>query len=346
MSPSLSVRRSIRMTFWLSIFALVSGGCLPNRVVIDLNPGDLELVETEVLTDPGAARSGPKVALIDVSGLISMSPSGGLILGRSNAVDSLVARLNKAEADGQVRAVVLRVNSPGGTVAASETMYNEIRRFREQTGKPVVVSMAEVAASGGYYISLAADRIYAQPTSITGSIGVIVQTVNFSRGMERIGIDARAVTSGPNKDLANPFVPEREAHFAILQGHVDQFYEEFRELVVERRPALEESDVAWATDGRVVTGKDAEERGLVDALGGVREAFAEARSLAGLERARLVKYHTVGVEPRSPYATARGPEPVGDAGTQINLFQLNLPESLLPSAGFYYLWAPGVQPAP
>lgn len=172
MSPTFNRRR-----FWfpaaVGLTALLgAAGCLPNRVVIDLDPGDMELTETEVLSDPGAARSGPKVALIDVSGIISMSPSSGLLVGRTNAVDSLVARLNKAEGDPMVRAVVLRVNSPGGTVAASETMYQEIRRFREKSGKPVVVSMAEVAASGGYYISLAADRVYAQPTSITGSIGV------------------------------------------------------------------------------------------------------------------------------------------------------------------------------
>lgn len=346
MTPAPSVRAGRLAAALTLLLTLGSAGCLPSRVVIDLAPGDTELVETEVLADPGAARSGQKVALIDISGLLSMSPSTGLFVGRSNAVDSLVARLSKAEGDPTVRAVVLRVNSPGGTVAASETMYNEVRLFRERSGKPVVVSMAEVAASGGYYVSLAADRLYAQPTTITGSIGVIIQTVNLSRGMQRIGIDARAVTSGPNKDLANPFVPEREGHFAILQDHVNEFYEAFRELVVERRTKLEQSDVDWATDGRVVTGKDAHEKGLVDALGGVREAFVEARTLAGLERARLVKYHTDATQPRTPYASAQSAGPIGEQGTQINLLQLNFPESLLPSAGFYYLWAPGVPDLP
>lgn len=346
MTPTARVLRRLIWAIFGLFVAVGTPGCLPNRVVIDLTPADTELVETEVLADPGAARSGPKVALLDVSGLISMTPMSGLFVGRSNAVDSLVAGLSKAENDPNVRAVLLRVNSPGGSVAASETMYAEISRFREKSGKPVVVTMGEVAASGGYYISLAADRIYAQPTTITGSIGVIVQTINFSRGLERIGIEARAVTSGPNKDIANPLVPQREAHFAIIQEQVDEFYAAFRELVVVRRPGLDAGDLDWATDGRVVTGRIARDRGLVDGLGGVRDAFTEARTLAGLERARLVKYHTVGAEPRSAYATASAREPTGDPGTQINLLQLNLPEALLPSAGFYYLWAPGVMPAP
>ncbi|HBS29186.1 MAG TPA: signal peptide peptidase SppA [Phycisphaerales bacterium] len=331
----------------LGVCAIGATGCLPSRVVIDLAPGDGRLVETVVLADAGAGGSGPKIALIDVTGLISHTPGGGLIAGRASAVDSLVARLAKAEQDPLVRAVVLRVNSPGGTVAASETVYHEVRRFRQATSKPVVVSMAEVAASGGYYLSLAADRIVAQPTTITGSIGVILQTVNFSQGMARLGIEARAVTSGPNKDLANPLTPAREGHYGILQGQVDEFYASFRALVLERRPALSPADAQWATDGRVMTGARAHEAGLVDELGGVRDAFASARRLAGVERARLVKYHAQGAEPRSPYSTT-GPTvpPSAAGGTEINMIQLNLPEGLLPTAGFYYVWTPGIEGLP
>jgi protease-4 len=323
----------------LLAFIAVSG-CLPSRFVIDLAGSDGRLAEKDVMGDAGATA---KVALIDVEGLISHSASGGLFAGASNSVDELVSRLELAEKDEKVRAVVLRVNSPGGTVAASDTMYNEIASFRARTKKPVVVSMAEVAASGGYYISLAADRIIAQPSTITGSIGVLVQTVNFSKGMAMIGIEARAVTSGANKDLTNPLEPMREGHYAIIQGTVDEFYRGFRQHVAVGRPGIDASRMDGLTDGRVFTGEQALREGLVDANGGLREAFAEAKRLAGTTGARMVKYHTPGRVPTSPYATASLPASTPSAttqGTQFNLVQMNLSQPLVPTAGFYYLWLP------
>lgn len=329
----------------LIALASILASCLPNRVMIDLAPSDGKLIEKTVLTDPGVRGRGPKVALIDVNGLISHAPvSGGLFLGTSNSVDRLAGQLDKAEHDPRVRAIVLRVDSPGGTVAASETMYNEIRLFRERTHKPVVVSMSEVAASGGYYISLAADRIIAQPTSITGSIGVIMQTVNFSGGMAKLGITARAVKSGPMKDLANPLEPMRDEQYAVLQSTVDDFYRGFVDLVVLRRgDALDPAELDILTDGRVFTGRQALAHGLVDELGGLRDAFAVAKTLAGIPDARLVKYHAEGRVPLSPYAAAIDPSLTPTAGArQINLMQLNLPGGLSPSSGFSYLWTPSV----
>lgn len=325
----------------LVVSAAAIPGCLPNRFVIDLAGSDGKLLQKDVMGDAGATA---KVALIDVEGLIAHSASGGLFAGAGNSVDELVARLDLAEKDEKVRAVVLRVNSPGGTVAASDTMYNEIASFRARSKKPVVVSMAEVAASGGYYISLAADRVIAQPTTITGSIGVLVQTVNFSKGMAMIGVEARAVTSGANKDLTNPLQPMREEHYAIIQGTVDEFYRGFRGRVAQSRPVIEASRLDTITDGRVFTGETALREGLVDALGGVREAFDEAKRLAGIKSARLVKFHTPGRTPSSAYATATAPASVpvagSSSGTQINLVQLNLAHPLAPGAGFYYLWVP------
>ncbi len=320
-------------------------GCLPGRVSIDLAPRPDGLAETKVISDDGSVNGSPKVALIDVDGTLSHAAGGGLIAGRTNSVDDLVSRLTKAEEDKKVRAVVLRVNSPGGTVAASETMYHEIKAFRERSKKPVVVSMAEVAASGGYYISMAADKVVAQETTITGSIGVIFQTFNMSKGMAMIGIEGRALTSGKNKDMASPFAPIREEQYAVLQKLVDEFYGEFKGLVLARRAALAASGdgaITAATDGRVFTGKQALEAGLVDQLGGLRDAYAEAKKLAGISTARLVKYHASEDKPLSPYATSQAgaiPDAAASGSRDINLLTLRLGGDAARSQ-FLYLWDP------
>jgi protease-4 len=321
-------------------FALGAAGCLPDRVTIDLSPGDGRLKASTVLADDGAGDTAPMIALIDVRGLILDAPSFGVVGPGPNPVDELTNRLEEAAKDPAVRAIILRINSPGGAVTSSDTCYREVRRFAERTGKPVVASLADVAASGGYYIALGADEIVAQPTTVTGSIGVIFQTFNFSEGMARWGVQGRSVVSGPNKAIASPFEPAQERHYAILQGIVDEFAASFRALVAERRPGLSAELLATYTDGRVVTGAEAVRLGLADEVGDVRDAFECAKRLAKLSTARLVKYHAEGSTPRTPYALG-GVDPARSAATTINLMQVNLASGLADSgAGFYYLWIP------
>lgn len=324
--------RALCLVFIASLLA----GCLPSRVTIDLAPRDGKLDES-VVDDDGLSAFGvaPKVAMIDLSGLITEQPTNPLFDSSASMVDRFVAKLDKAADDPRVVAVVLRINSPGGTVSASETLANEIERFRSTTGKPVVASFAEVAASGGYYTALACDRIVAQPSSITGSIGVVIQTFNLSRGMSMIGVSGRAVTSAENKDIANPFEEIDEEHYAILQGMVDEFYTSFRDRVLDRRD-IDESDVRRVTDGRVFTGTTAMGLGLVDELGGVREAFAIAKADAGVERARLVKYHREGVTLTTPYARAQlNGIQTGDDPGPMGWLSGNL------RPGAYYVWTAG-----
>jgi protease-4 len=325
-------------------------------VTFTLGPREGALRETVV---DGDAGSGAKVALIDVRGVILDTARPGLLSGGTSAVDEVVSRLKKAERDPAVKAVVLRINSPGGSVTASDTVYEEVRRFREASGKPVVASLGEVAASGGYYVALAADEVVAQPTSITGSIGVIMPTINVSEGMKKIGIVSRSVKSGPNKDLANPMEPMRDSQYALLQGMVDEFYGRFRGLVVERRGSeggaaasgrgrrLAAERVDELTDGRVVTGAEAVRAGLADREGNLREAFGRAMALAGVPRARLVKYHSEGESPRSPYAAeARAPGGEGAAGAvDVSLLRVDLGGGgweWLPPGQAYYVWSVGV----
>ena len=315
-------------------------GCLPSRITIDLQERNTDLQSTTVMGDPRATKNSPEIALIDLTGVISSAPAGGLVGGGPSLLDTVIARLRQAERDG-VRGVVLRINSPGGTVAASETLADEIADFRERTGTPVVASIADVGASGGYYVALACDTIIAQPSSTTGSIGVLVQTFNLSGAMQRWGVEGRTVTSKPNKDIANPLEPPVEEHYAILQGLVDDFYEDFVARVLTARTDLAQrsDDIETATDGRVFTGRQAHEIGLVDSLGTLRDAFDEAKSRAGLTTARLVKYHADGNPPASPYSIAGVDRPRAQASPLVNI---QVDGAALTTPGFYYLWAPGL----
>ncbi len=325
-------------TVWPLLLIVLLAGCTRWRFVVEAVPGDDELTETEVLSDPGAGGGAAKVALIDLDGLI-IDAERGRILGRvENPVARFAEALHKAEDDSKVRAVVIRINSPGGTVTGSDMIYREINEFRTRSRKPVVVLMGEVAASGGYYISCAGDEILAYPTTITGSVGVIIQTFNFTGGMHKIGITADAITSGPNKAMGSPFEPMPAEQRALFQGIVNEFYDNFLSVVTANRPGLSEADIGWITDGRIITGARAAEVGIVDGLGDLASAFQSAKTRAGVARARLVKYHRPLEYVGSAYASAPAP----NAGTQVNLLQMNLPAWPHEHTGFYYLWDPTV----
>jgi len=323
-------------TLVLVVLLATALGCVPKSITIQLDAKPNQIGESIVMRD---ARGGPKIAQIDLTGVISSASTSPF--GSAAMIDDFAAMIAKAERDPQVKAVLLRINSPGGSVAASETIATLIESFKERTGKPVVASMAEVAASGGYYTAIAADHIIAQPSTITGSIGVIVPTLNFSGGLAKLGIVSRSVTSGKNKDIANPMQPINEAHYEILQGIVDEFYEDFRSRVLAARPGIQDPD--GVLDGEVYTGRTALELGLVDELGGIREAFEAAKELAGLNSAVLVKYHRGGSPPMTPYASAFAPH---TGAPQVSTIEsvLNWKERLTQSGatdpGFYYLWLP------
>jgi protease-4 len=318
----------------LLVLLLLAGGCTRMRFIVEAVPAEDELTETEVLRDEGARASAPKIALIDVSGLIVDAERPGLLRRGENPVSRFTEALRKAADDHRVRGVVVRINSPGGGVTACDILYREVLRFKEQTGRPVVILMADVAASGGYYLACAGDEIVAHPTTVTGSIGVIIQTFNFAEGMRKIGIKADAITSGSNKAMGTPFEPMPPEHRALLQGLVDEFYDSFIEVVTESRPQISPADLEWIEDGRVITGRRAAQVGVVDRLGDLRVAFDAAKTRADVDRARLVKYH----RPIEYVGSAYGSGPA--AGTQVNLLQLNLGGRDPEQPGFYYLWDP------
>jgi protease-4 len=244
---------------------------------------------------PGRKKR-PRIAVVTVAGSIVSGRGGpqGLPFGRSSAGgDTIGAALREVGADEDVSAVVVRVDSPGGSVTGSETIWREVARVRAK-GKPVVASMGAVAASGGYYVAMAADAIIANPGTITGSIGVLTGKLVARELKERLGVGSDSVRTNDNADAWSvnaPFTPEQQA---LVEAEADLFYTDFVRRVAEARHMSVEAVEAVAR-GRVWTGADALEHGLVDELGGLRTAVRRAKVLAGIDadaEVDLVSYPT------------------------------------------------------
>jgi len=311
----------------------ILGGCGGNTGWL-LTPVSLDerLAETVIRSDPGWGVSN-KVAVVDVSGIILNDRSKGFFGEGENPVSLFVEKIDKAQADRHVRALVLRINSPGGGVTASDIMYNRVMQYKAATGKPVIAVLVDIAASGGYYIACAADVIVAHRTTITGSIGVIVQTISFAGTMEKIGVTAEAITSGKMKDMGSPLKPLDKADAAVLQGIVDNFYAKFVSAVDAGRSKLDAAQVEKLADGRVYTADQALKNGLVDSLGYMDEALVLARKRSGVERVKVVMYG----RPAGYRANAYSMVPA--FGAQFNLVNVNAGALMsLAQPRFMYLW--------
>jgi len=227
-----------------------------------------------------------KIAVISLSGTITMQDSS-LFSGETITPDLVKDFLTRAEQDKAVEAIVLRIESPGGEVAPSQEILWEIERVKEV--KPVVVSMGGMAASGGYYISTKADKIVALPTTMTGSIGVISQIMNVEGLLEKLGIQIETFKGGKYKDMYRGFREMTQEEEEIMQEMIDEYYEQFIEVVAEGRE-LNKDDVRGLATGQIYTGTEAKELGLVDALGGLDTAIDLAMELADVEVARVEYY--------------------------------------------------------
>ena len=309
-------------------------GCVPSSLLITPVSARQELVETELSSDGWFALD--KVAIIDVSGVLGNAPRQQLLSQGEHPVSLLLEQLDKARRDSRVKGVILRINSPGGTVVASELMHDEIQHFKK-SGKPIIAVMMDVAASGGYYIACACDEIMAQPSTVTGSIGVIMQLFNMSGTMELLGVTGDAITSGVHKDTGSPFRPMRDEERALFQTIVNDMYGRFVQVVVAGRPKLGEARVRELADGRVYTAGQALEVGLIDRIAPMREAIDALKMRAGVTRGRVVTYHRP-MSYRPNYYATTGVGPTGD----VNLVNLDLGGWLSPTAPqFLYLWQPG-----
>ena len=283
-----------------------------------------------------------KVVLIDLSGVLSAEEREATFgLRRKESTVARVAQiLEQAGEDDDVKAIVLRVNSPGGTVGGSDILYHQIRDFAAEKRVPVVAQVLDVGASGGYYVALAADEIVVQPTSVTGSIGVILFGLNLEGLLDKVGVKDQTIKAGDNKDLGSPLRALRPEERAILQGVLDSMHQRFIDLVHERRQEITDENLAVATDGRIFTAQQALQLGLVDRIGYLDDAIAQARQRAGLSKARVVVYHRPSEYSENIYSLA------GAGPVQVNLVNLDLGGMAEGGARFMYLWRPALAGEP
>jgi protease-4 len=225
---------------------------------------------------------GTHVGLVELSGPISDEGEAGALGASTRGARNIIEELEKARRDKTIKAVVLRVNSPGGSAAASQEIYQAVRRLKET--KPVICSMGDVAASGGYYVAAACDEIYANGSTITGSIGVITQLVNVHELIKRYGVSAPAITSGRYKAAGNPLQPLDPAERELFRTMIMNVYQQFvNDVAAGRQGKLTRAQVLKLADGRVYTGEQAKANKLIDQLGGLHEAVRAAAQRGGIK---------------------------------------------------------------
>ncbi|EGO64577.1 signal peptide peptidase SppA [Acetonema longum] len=236
---------------------------------------------TLAFMSPRQSRSGAaKIAVIYVDGIMIGGRGEAGLLGASGGTDAIIRQLHAAKEDATVKAILLRINSPGGSAPASQEVGEEIKKVR-QSGKIIVTSMADMAASGGYWLAATTDKIYANPATLTGSIGVYIPYANWQELYQKIGIYQEKIKSGPHKDMLAPERSLTPAERAIVQSMVDDLYEQFVQVVAQGRN-LDPEKVRQLADGRIYTGNQAKALGLVDELGNMYDALEGAKQLAGL----------------------------------------------------------------
>jgi protease-4 len=249
--------------------------------------------EEAVVVESKAAKDAKgeeaKIALISLRGIITSSEPGSL---GETMVDDLKMQLQQAARDEKVKAIVLHVDSPGGEVTASDMIYNAVRRVRDEHKKPIVVYMGSLAASGGYYVACGGSYLMANETTLTGSIGVIMQTINYEQLMGKVGVHTVTFKSGAFKDMLSGSRQMTDAEKEYVQGLIMQTYGKFVGIVARERQLDESALRSGLADGRVVSGKDAMEAKLINSLGEIEDAYAKAMELAKIKAATVIRYES------------------------------------------------------
>ncbi|MHB8109057.1 MAG: signal peptide peptidase SppA [Syntrophorhabdaceae bacterium] len=280
-----------------------------------------------------------KVLVIPIRGFLSDIPKkGGFLHDRPSIVEEVVSQFRLAEKDKEIRAVVLEINSPGGSSTASDILYHEIIKFKDRTGTRIVAAFMDVAASGGYYIALPADRIMAHPTTITGSVGVIFVVPKVGGLMDKLGLAVEVKKSGSEKDIASPFRPSTPEEHRILQEMTGKLGGKFLALVAKHRK-MDRKALDDISTARIYLADEALQLKLIDSIGYLSDALSEARNLAGLpDKAKVVVYRRTKYPNDNVYNTSAS----WHNSEGVPLIDLGLPD-IIPALhpGFYYLWQPG-----
>ena len=229
----------------------------------------------------GSNIFGDRIGLLYVEGVItSGQPADSFFITGGTTSDHIVEVVNQAIEDDGIKALVVRINSPGGSAAGSQEIFDAFKRFKD-TGRPIIVSMADIAASGGYYIAAPATEIFANPATLTGSIGVIMQLMNYEGLYNLIGLSDTTIKSGEFKDIGNPTRPMTDEERSMLQTMTDQVHDQFRDAVMEGR-GFSEEQILEISEGMIYNGEQALDLKLIDRLGGLQDAIDRASEIAGL----------------------------------------------------------------
>src|SRR5699024_395889 len=229
-----------------------------------------------------------QIAIIDLQGAI-MDDDTSPLLGQGYNYHRMLTTIDQAAHDDTEKAVLLKIDSPGGAVGETAEIYEALKEMQEEFDKPLFVAMEGMAASGGYYAAAPADKIYAQASTITGSIGVIMESINFAGLAEKYGISFNTIKSGKHKDIMSASREMTEEEKEILQSMIDEMYDDFVEVIVDGRE-MSDKEVRKLADGRIYTGKQAKEVGLVDEVGSLDDALVDLRESYDLENAQVIKY--------------------------------------------------------
>lgn len=326
------MHRKIILSIFLFTTVFLLAGCITNHVKV-FSDGTDPLKE---FTLSGKGRD--RVAVVPIDGIISLESVGNFLHSRPGKVQEVVSQLHVIENDPRVKAVVLMVNSPGGTITASDMLYEEIRRFKERSGVKIVVCMLDLAASGGYYISLPADLIYAHPTTLTGSVGVIFMRPELDGLLNKIGVNVNTGKSGEFKDMGNPFRGATNEENKLFHEIIMNMASKFTEKVAKHRKLSPEKMKEVAT-AKIYTADNALEAGLIDKIGYLGDALTDSMKLANIPlTSRIVVYRRDRYSNDNPYimdSRTDSAKPLVDTGVIGQATKL--------STGFYYIW-PAVIP--
>lgn len=265
--------KKYKIVLFLIVCVSFFSGCISPRINLISSPKD-PLQEFTL-----SGQGNDKILLVPVNGIISNKSEERFFIEKPGMVQEFMSHLQKATEDPAIKAVVVKVNSPGGSVTASDIMYHELMKFREKTGKKVVVMMMDLAASGGYYVSLPSDYIMAHPTTITGSIGVIFIRPNVAKILDKFGINVAATKSGENKDMGSPFRTPSPEEEKLFQKYTDDMANRFFGLVMKHRK-LSKQQMDVVKTARVFLADEAKSLGLVDQVGYIDDAVKKAEEIS------------------------------------------------------------------
>lgn len=322
----------LRSALFIALIATLLTGC----IIIPFPSGGTSDLREITVMDSDRALTTSRFLIVDIDGPISMEKTSELFGEGTSMVEDVHDALERARDDHHIRALIVRINSPGGDPTASDIICSELRRYSEETGVPVVAHLLGTAASGGYYIATGAERIVAHPTTVTGSIGVLLMTLNVEGLEDLVGVRVGALTSGTHKDILSPFRPMTDEERGIIQSVINDLYGQFIHQVALNRTSLTEQRIRELADGRIYTANQALEVGLIDEISDLPGLIDELKEELNLRDVEVIAYRRSGgsgnIYSRAPMAAPR---------IELSLFNTDAITGGL-DPGFYYLWIPGL----